>query len=337
MDEEQLDYINAVKKLYIHISILKENPKYYVDEIKIHKAFKKKYINSPIFKEVTNIAISDLRNKISSDQEKSEYINATKTLYYQLNILNGNPDDFQDEINTYKTYRKFYYIPDEIKRLTDYAISEVHKEIESPPKKQLIQQPPPPVVQKPEKPQEQQPSKPFDFSSVPGNYTILKQKFLEDKILNYEKQKQIPKISPSEKKYIIEYSKNNFVEDTYELLKKKNISNEMFINILNNEKFKKNEINNNMNEIQSLSVNFDLTSLKEIEKLAIYDYLVYILRDRRNNIENIDLIKMIDSEFNNIVKNNSISNSLIETIKKRVDEKYILEGYILEGKKIGIF
>ena len=321
MDEEQLDYINAVKKLYIHISILKENPKYYVDEIRIHKAFKKKYINSPIFKEVTNVAISDLRNKISSDQEKSDYINATKTLYYQLNILNGNPDDFQDEINTYITYRKFYYIPDEIKRLTNYAISLVNKEIEL--KTTRISS---------TTPKEQQ-SQPFDFSSLPSNYTILKQNFLKDKILNYEKQKQIPEISSDDKKYIIQYSKKNFAEDTYELLKQKKILNTRFIDILKNEKYKMDEINNTMNEIQNLSVNFDLTSLKEIEKLATYDYLVYILRDRRDNIENLDMVKMIDSEFNSVVKNNSISALQIEVIKKRVDEKYILEGF----KKIGVY
>lgn len=330
MDQEQLDYINVVKQLYIHISILKENPKYYADEIAIHKEFKKKYINDPFYKQVTNMAISDLKNRISSDKEKSDYINATKMLYYGLNILNGDPDDFQDEINTYKTYRRFYFIPDEIKRLTDYAISEVNKEIESEKKKQAVI----PVV---EKPKEQQPSKPFDFSSLPSNYTILKRKFLEDKILNYEKQKHIPEISAEEKKYILQFSKTNFVEDTYKLLIDKNISKGKFIDIIKFENENINEINRNMNEIQNLSLGFDLNSLKEIEKLAIYDYLVYILRDRRDNIENVDLVRMIDAEFNNIVKNNSISNSLIETIKKRVDEKYILEGYILEGKKIGIF
>jgi hypothetical protein len=330
MDQEQLDYINVVKKLYIHISILKENPKYYADEISIHRAFKRKYINDPIYKQLTNMAISDLKNRISSDKEKSDYINATKILFYELNILNGDPNDFQDEINTYKTYRRFYFIPDEIKRLTDYAISEVNKEIEHQKKQQLIQ------TVTPEKQQEQQPTKPFDFSSLPSNYVILKQKFLQDKILNYEKQKQIPEISDQDKKNIIEFSKTNFVEDTYKLLVSKNISKERFMDVVRNEKYNMDEINSNMNEIQNLSLKFDLNSLKEIEKLAVYDYLVYILRDRRDNINNVHLVKMIDSEFNNLVKNNSISNSMIETIKKRVDEKYILEGYIFEGK-IGIF
>ena len=320
MDEEQLDYINSVKKLYIHVSILKENPKYYSNEIKIHKDFKKKYLNNPILKKVTNMAIYDLKNKISSDQEKSEYINATKILYYNLNILNGDPEDFQDEVDTYIIYRKFYYVPEEIKKMTDYAISLVNKEIESRKQEQ----------ESLSKPNEQQP---FDFSLLPSNYTILQQNFLKDKILNYEKQKQIPDISADKKKTIIEYSKNHFIEDTYNYLNSINISKITLIDILNNERYNYNEIAKNNNEIQNLSTSFDSRALNEINKLAILDYLVYILKDRRDNLNNIKLVKMIDSEFNSVVKNNSISALQIEAIKKRVDEKYIIEGY----SKIGIY
>jgi len=318
MDEEQLDYINAVKKLYIHVSILKENPKYYSDEIKIHKDFKKKYLNNPILKKATNIAIYDLKNKISSDQEKSEYINATKTLYYNLNILHGDPEDFQDEVDTYIIYRKFYYIPEEIKKLTDYAISQVNKEIE--------------LRKQEDESLSKQNEQPFDFSSLPSNYTILKQNFLKDKILNYEKQRQIPEISADNKKKIIEYSRNNFVDDTYNYLNSINISKVRFIDIINNERYNYNEIIKNKNEIQNLSTNFDSLALNEINKLAILDYLVYILKDRQDNLNDIKLVKMIDSEFDSVVKKNSISTLEIEAIKKRVDEKYILEGY----SKIGI-
>jgi hypothetical protein len=54
------------------------------------------------------------------------------------------------------------------------------------------------------------------------------------------------------------------------------------------------------------------------------DYLVYILRDRKNNI-NPDLLKIFDDEFYKIMNENSFSNEQIDVIRKRADN--IVEGF----------
>ena len=87
---EQQEFMNIVKKLFININILKRNPSNYADEILIYNEYRKKYGNSPEFKTVMNSAFIDLSKRIPSEKEKNDYIEASKTLYIQITVFKSN-------------------------------------------------------------------------------------------------------------------------------------------------------------------------------------------------------------------------------------------------------
>jgi hypothetical protein len=124
---EQQEFINIVKKIFINVNILKRNPNNYSDEILLYKDYKNKYGNDPVFKTTMNSAFSDLSKRIPSEKEKNDYIEAAKTLYIELTVLKKNRLDYANEIDTYRTFRRFYLSPIELKQITDYSILRISK------------------------------------------------------------------------------------------------------------------------------------------------------------------------------------------------------------------
>ena len=166
-----------------------------------------------------------------------------------------------------------------------------------------------------------------------NNYDILQKALLKDKIFKYERMKKFPEITSKDEE-IAEYNRTNFFDDTLNYLKLNNISTDKFLSVIKFSEYRTNEIKDNSSIIETLSKNIDSNQLKQIEKISDSDYLVYILRDRKNNINKTDLIKLIDNEFYNISQKNSFSNEQIDLIRKRVDN--IVEGFYY-NRFIGIY
>ena len=507
---EQQEFMNIVKKLFININILKRNPSNYADEILIYNEYRKKYGNSPELKTVMNSAFSDLSKRIPSEKEKNDYIEASKTLYIQITVLKKDRNNYLNEIDTYRTFRRFYLSPLELKQITDYSITEAKiflartneiirqqqqpvsnvtptpttpvvlpnvvynqppatnvvssSTIQAPPVTNVVSSsaippppvtnvvsstvmqpppvtnvvssssiPPPPVtnvvsssaiqpppvtnvvsstvIQPPpvtnvvsstviQPPQaenvvsstviqpppaenvvaqlpnvvySQEPPNNTVFSQPEildistqqidsivssiyssqsesqqelnvdilssiqqigdNNYDSLQKALMKDKIIKYERMKKFPEIT-SEDEEIIEYNQKNFFVDTLNYLKLNNISNDKFLRVIKFSEYKTNEIKDNSSIIETLSKNVDSNQLKQIQQISDSDYLVYILRDRKNNMNNTDLIKLIDNEFYNIAQKNSFSNEQIDLIRKRADN--IVEGFYC-NRFIGIY
>jgi hypothetical protein len=475
---------------------LKRNPNNYSDEILLYKDYKNKYGNDPVFKTTMNSAFSDLSKRIPSEKEKNDYIEAAKTLYIELTVLKKNRLDYANEIDTYRTFRRFYMSPIELKQITDYSIlqakiwlarsNEILKQQQQPvtnvtdsskavlpnvvynkpvtqavvtqPPPQVtnvspntVEQPPPPppvtilspdTVEKPPPPQvtnvspntveppppppvtilspdtvekppqppvtilspdtvEQPPQPPvtilspatvdlpnvvysqeppsnitmsqqiqpeiLDISSqqidsiiskiyssqaesqkelnvdiLPSlqqigddNYSILQKALLKDKVLKYERMKKFPEITSKDEE-IIEYNRTHFFQDTLNYLRNNNISTDKYVRVMNFSEYKSNEISENSSVIDTLSKNIDPNTLKQIQQLSDSDYLVYIIRDRKNVINNSDLTRFIDNELLNVSQKNSFSNQQMEIIKKRADN--IIEGYkYIYNRFVGIY
>ena len=523
---EQQEFMNIVKKLFININILKRNPSNYADEILIYNEYRKKYGNSPEFKTVMNSAFSDLSKRIPSEKEKNDYIEASKTLYIQITVLKKDRNNYLNEIDTYRTFRRFYLSPVELKQITDYSIAEAKifiartneiirqqkqpvsnvtptpttpvvlpnvvynqppvtnvvssstippppatnvvssstitpppatnvvssSTIPPPPATNVVSSstippppvtnvvssstitpppvtnvvssstiPPPPVTNVVSSSTIQPPPATNDVvssSAIPpppvtnvvslsenqpppvenavsqsqlpnvvysqeppntvltkteisdistqqidsivskiyssqtesqkelnvdispsmkqigdNNYDILQKALLKDKILKYERMKKFPEITSKDEE-IAEYNRTNFFDDTLNYLKLNNISTDKFLSVIKFSEYRTNEIKDNSITIETLSKNIDSNQLKQIEKISDSDYLVYILRDRKNNINKTDLIKLIDNEFYNISQKNSFSNEQIDLIRKRADN--IVEGFYY-NRFIGIY
>jgi hypothetical protein len=505
---EQQEFINIVKKIFINVNILKRNPNNYSDEILLYKDYKNKYGNDPIFKTTMNSAFSDLSKRIPSEKEKNDYIEAAKTLYIELTVLKKNRLDYANEIDTYRTFRRFYMSPIELKQITDYSVlqakiwlarsNEILRQQQQPvtnvtdsspsavlpnvvynkPVTQAVvtqppppatnvtqavvaQPPPPPVtnvtqavvaqppppppvtnvspvtvsqpppvtnvspvtVEQPPPPQvtnvspdtvektpqpqvtilspdtvEQPPvtilspatvdlpnvvysqeppsnitmsqqmqpeildissqqidsiiskiyssqaesQKELNVDILPSlqqmgddNYSILQKALLKDKVLKYERMKKFPEITSKDEE-IIEYNRTHFFQDTLNYLRNNNISTDKYVRVMNFSEYKSNEMSANSSLIDTLSKNIDPNTLKQIQQLSDSDYLVYIIRDRKNVINNSDLTRFIDNELLNVGQKNSFSNQQMEIIKKRADN--IIEGYkYIYNRFVGIY
>jgi hypothetical protein len=476
---EQQEFINIVKKIFINVNILKRNPNNYSDEILLYKDYKNKYGNDPIFKTTMSSAFSDLSKRIPSEKEKNDYIEAAKTLYIELTVLKKNRLDYANEIDTYRTFRRFYMSPNELKQITDYSIlqakiwlarsneilrqqqqpvtnvtdsskavlpnvvynkpvtqavvtqpppqvTNVTQVVDEQPPPQVtnvspntVEQPPPPppvtilspdTVEKPPPPPvtilspdtvEKPPQPPvtilspatvdlpnvvysqeppsnitmsqqiqpeiLDISSqqidsiiskiyssqaesqkelnvdiLPSlqqigddNYSILQKALLKDKVLKYERMKKFPEITSKDEE-IIEYNRTHFFQDTLNYLRNNNISTDKYVRVMNFSEYKSNEISANSSVIDTLSKNIDPNTLKQIQQLSDSDYLVYIIRDKKNVINNSDLTRFIDNELLNVGQKNSFSNQQMEIIKKRADN--IIEGYkYIYNRFVGIY
>jgi len=541
---EQQEFINIVKKIFINVNILKRDPNNYSDEILLYKDYKNKYGNDPIFKTTMNSAFSDLSKRIPSEKEKNDYIEAAKKLYIELTVLKKNRLDYANEIDIYRTFRRFYLSPIELKQITDYSIlqakiwlarsNEILRQqqqpvtnvtdssravlpnvvynkpvtttlvtqppppatnvtqavvtqpppqvsnvtstivIQPPPPvsnvtstvvtqpppqvtnvtstivtqppppvtnvtQAVVTQPPPPVsnvtqavVTQPPPPVSNvtpsavsqppvtnvtstvvtQPPSPvtnatssvvepppqatnvvtslpnvvysqeppsnitmsqqiqpeiLDISSqqidsiiskiyssqaesqkelnvdiLPSlqqigddNYSILQKALLKDKVLKYERMKKFPEITSKDEE-IIEYNRTHFFQDTLNYLRNNNISTDKYVRVMNFSEYKSNEISANSSVIDTLSKNIDPNTLKQIQQLSDSDYLVYIIKDRKNVINNSDLTRLIDNELLNVSQKNSFSNQQMEIIKKRADN--IIEGYkYIYNRFVGIY
>ena len=466
---EQQEFINIVKKIFINVNILKRDPNNYSDEILLYKDYKNKYGNDPIFKTTMNSAFSDLSKRIPSEKEKNDYIEAAKKLYIELTVLKKNRLDYANEIDIYRTFRRFYLSPIELKQITDYSIlqakiwlarsNEILRQQQQPVTNvtdssravlpnvvynkpvttTLVTQPPPPatnvtqaVVTQPPPPVSNvtpsavsqppvtnvtstvvtQPPSPvtnatssvvepppqatnvvtslpnvvysqeppsnitmsqqiqpeiLDISSqqidsiiskiyssqaesqkelnvdiLPSlqqigddNYSILQKALLKDKVLKYERMKKFPEITSKDEE-IIEYNRTHFFQDTLNYLRNNNISTDKYVRVMNFSEYKSNEISANSSVIDTLSKNIDPNTLKQIQQLSDSDYLVYIIKDRKNVINNSDLTRLIDNELLNVSQKNSFSNQQMEIIKKRADN--IIEGYkYIYNRFVGIY
>ena len=167
------------------------------------------------------------------------------------------------------------------------------------------------------------------------NYSILQKALLKDKVLKYERMKKFPEITSKDEE-IIEYNRTHFFQDTLNYLRNNNISTDKYVRVMNFSEYKSNEISANSSVIDTLSKNIDPNTLKQIQQLSDSDYLVYIIKDRKNVINNSDLTRLIDNELLNVSQKNSFSNQQMEIIKKRADN--IIEGYkYIYNRFVGIY
>jgi hypothetical protein len=130
------EYVNVVKTLYINLNLRKKSPNEYRTEIKKYREYRLQNKNDPGLQQITNMAVNDAiieyKQSITpsppSPEEEREYIKVTKKLYTQLVMIKADRMNYQNEIIFYQSFRTKYANYENLKKITDDAVSEAISE-----------------------------------------------------------------------------------------------------------------------------------------------------------------------------------------------------------------